>query len=52
MNWAAIADFIGGLLKSIFGTDKPQKTTVVNPDPEAEISDGKTHKQKMEDLGL
>jgi len=40
------------ILKSVFGTDKPAKTTVVHLEPEVGITDGKTDKERLSDLGL
>ena len=53
MGWVTVVfKAILFFVKSIFGTDKPQKNTVTHPKPEVEIDDGKTDKERMEDLGL
>jgi hypothetical protein len=53
---AAIIKGVGAValafIKGIFGTDKPRAQTVKRPDPEVEVSDGKTDKEKLRDLGL
>jgi len=48
--WAALVELIVALIKGIFGTDTARKTTVVRP--ETEVSDGKTDKDRLDDLGL
>lgn len=53
MNWiGAIVAAIVAIIKGIFGTDKPQKIVVVKPAPEVEITDGKTDKDRLSELGL
>ena len=53
MGWiTVVVNIILTIVKSIFGLDKVQKTTVVHPKPEVEIEDGKTDKERLEDLGL
>lgn len=53
MGWiAGVVQVLFSIIKSVFGTDKPAKTTVVHPDPEVEITDGKTDTDRLNDLGL
>jgi len=53
MAWiSTIVSVILTVIKSIFGMKKPQKNTVSRPEPEVEINDGKTDKERLKDLGL
>lgn len=53
MTWiGVVVDILIKILKGIFGLDTPQKTSVDHPKPEVEITDGKTDKERMDDLGL
>lgn len=53
MAWlSTIAKIFSVIMKLLFGTDKPQKTTVVKPKPEIEVDDGKTDEERLNDLGL
>jgi hypothetical protein len=53
MGWiGVIVDVLIKILKGIFGTDKPRKETVERPEPEVEVTDGKTDKDRLRDLGL
>jgi hypothetical protein len=40
------------LLKGIFGTDRPRRTTLERPQADVEVSDGKSDKDRLRDLGL
>lgn len=50
MKW--LIELIIGLIKSIFGTNKPVKNTVEKPDKEINVDDGKTESQRLKELGL
>lgn len=48
----AILKLIVSVFKVIFGTSKPRETTVDHPDPQVEVTDGKTKEERLADLGL
>jgi len=54
MNWiGAIVQAFIAVLKGFFGADKPQKTTVVKPEKDVEVSsDDKSDEDRLRDLGL
>ena len=53
MAWiTAVINIIVALVKGIWGTDKPTRTTVSHPSPEMEVSDGKTDQERLNDLDL
>lgn len=57
MEWIGpiVAAIVGALLllvKGLWGTSKPQETTVDHTTPDIEVTDGKTDKERLEDLGL
>ena len=49
---SAIGTLLLAIIKGIFGTDKPQKNTISRPEPEIEITDGKTDEERLKDFGL
>jgi len=49
---AVVIQALVAIMKGIFGTDKPLKTTVDHPKPDVEITDGKTDKDRLKDCGL
>lgn len=57
MGWvatlvSALAAAVVVVLKGLFGTSKPQETTVTHPKPQVEVGDGKADSEKLKDLGL
>lgn len=53
MGWVSvIVSALISILKGIFGMDKPQKTTVFHPEPQVEVTDGKSDAERLKDLGL
>ncbi|MBN2714105.1 MAG: hypothetical protein JXR97_16925 [Planctomycetes bacterium] len=53
MGWvSAIVSILLAIFRGIFGTDKPLKTTVEHAEPDAEITDGKSDDDRLDDLGL
>lgn len=53
MGWiAVVVDVLIKIVKGIFGTDKPIKTTVVHSEAQVEVTDGKTDDERLKDLGL
>jgi len=48
---AALAAVVLVILKGLWGTDKPQETTVEHAKPEIEVDDGKTDQERLDDLG-
>jgi len=48
----SIIRIIVAFIKEIWGTDKKQKVTVVEAPVDVEITDGKTHEERMSDCGL
>lgn len=49
---SAIGTLLLAIIKGIFGTDKPQKNTILRPEPEIKITDGKTDEERLKDFGL
>jgi len=53
MGWlTSIVAVVMTVLKSIFGMDKPQKTTITHAEKDIEVDDGKTKKERLKDAGL
>ena len=54
MGWiGSVLGAILAVLKAVFGTDQPAKTTVARPEKDVEVSDdGKTDADRLRDLGL
>lgn len=53
MGWVSVViSAIIAILKGIFGMDKPRKETLEHPLPDLEVTDGKTDKDRLKDLGL
>ena len=52
MNLANIISAIIAFIKGIWGLDKKQDVTVVEAPVDVEITDGKTHEERMSDCGL
>lgn len=50
--WVGLLTAILALLKGLFGMDKPEETKVEHPKPDMKVGDGKTDKDRLDDLGL
>lgn len=49
---AGIVAAILAVFRALFGTDRPQEETVEHPEPDIEVTDGKTDQERLGDLGL
>lgn len=48
----AIATGVVVVLRGLYGTTKPQDTTVEHPKPHIEVSNGRSDQERLNDLGL